>query len=129
MEPPLEPPAPLRQREAERKVDGGNDEIDGEGTKRGGGGELAFACQFDEPDHGGERGVLDELNEETDGRRNGEPESLRHDDVTELLGESQAERGACFPLRAWNCLQAASPDFAQEGASVDRIGCRRREPG
>src|SRR5437588_12401502 len=107
MEPPLEPPAPLRQREAEREVDGGNDEIDGEGTKRGGGGELALAGEFDETDDRGEGGVLDELDQEADGGRNGEPKRLRHDDVAELLGEAQAERRAGLPLSPWDRLQAA----------------------
>src|SRR5882672_6865680 len=114
MEPPLEPPAPLRQREAEREVDGGNDEIDGERTKRGGGGELALAGEFDEADDGGERGVLDELDQEADGGRNGEPERLGHDDVAELLGKSQAKRSAGLPLRARDRLQAAAPDLTQE---------------
>src|SRR4051812_49415464 len=129
MEPPLEPPAPLRQREAERKVDGGNDEIDGEGTERGGGGELALAGEFDEADDGGKRGILDELDQEADGRRNGEPERLGHDDVAELLGEAQAQRRAGLPLRARDRLQATAPDLAQEGAGIDRIGGGRRQPG
>src|ERR1700681_913654 len=112
MQPPLEPPAPLRQREAERKVDGGDDEINGEGTEGGGRGELPLAGEFDETDDGGERRVLDELDQEADGGRNGEPQRLRHDDIAELLGEAQSQRGAGLPLGARDRLQAAAPDLA-----------------
>src|SRR5260370_31757590 len=94
MQPPLEQPAPLRQREAEREVDGGDDQVHGEGTESGGGGELALAGQLDEADHGGERGVLDELDQEADGRRDGQPQRLRHDELASLLADNQAERGA-----------------------------------
>src|SRR5882757_1261664 len=121
MEPPLEPPAPLRQREAERKIDGGDDQVDGEGTEGGGGGELALAGELDEADDGGQRGVLDELDQEADGRRNGEPQRLRHDYVAQLLGEAETQRGAGFPLGARDRLQAAAPDLAQKGAGIDRI--------
>src|SRR3979409_1775662 len=110
MQPPLEPPAPLRQREAERKVDGGDNEINGEGTEGGGRGELALAGQFDETDDGGERRVLDELDQKADGGRNSEPKRLRHDDIAELLGEAQSQRGAGLPLGARDRLQATAPD-------------------
>src|ERR1700722_5309461 len=121
MEPPLEPAGYLRQREAEREVDGGHDQVDGEGTEGGGWGELALAGELDEADDGGQRGVLDELDQEADGGRNGEPERLRHDDVAQLLGEAQAQRGAGLPLGARDGLQAAAPDLAQKGAGIDRI--------
>src|SRR5215470_4947726 len=114
MQPPLEPPAPLRQREAEREVDGGDGEIDGEGTERGGRGELALARELDEADHSGERGVLYQLHQEADGGRDGEPERLGHDDVAQLLEEAQPQRAAGLPLGAWDRLQAAAPDLAQE---------------
>src|SRR5471030_2334756 len=111
MQPPFEAPRYLRQREAERKIKGGHGEIDGEGTEGGGGGELALAGELDEADDGGQRRVLDELHQEADGGRNGEPERLRHDDVTELLGEAQAQRGAGLPLGPRDGLQAAPPDL------------------
>src|SRR3979409_1555291 len=116
MQPPLEPPAPLRQREAERKVDGGDNEINGEGTEGGGRGELALAGQFDETDDGGERRVLDELDQKADGGGNSEPDRgrrrLRPDDIAELLGEAQSQRGAGLPLGARDRLQATAPDLA-----------------
>src|SRR5258708_7223153 len=121
MEPPLEPAGYLRQREAEREVDGGHDQVDGEGTEGGGGGELALAGELDEADDGGQRGVLDELDQEADGGWNGEPQRLRHDDVAKLLGEAQAQRGAGFPLGARDRLQATAPDLAPKGAGIDRV--------
>src|ERR1700730_11185589 len=121
MEPPLEPAGYLRQREAEREVDGGHDQVDGEGTEGGGGGELALAGELDEADDGGERGVLDELDQEAHGRRDGEPERLRHDDVAELLAEAESQRGAGLPLGERHRLQAPAPDPAQKGAGIDRV--------
>src|SRR6187401_2182667 len=73
MQPPFEPPARLREREAQQEVERGHGEIDGEGAEGRRGGELALAGQLDEADHGGQRGVLDELHQEADGRRDGEP--------------------------------------------------------
>src|SRR4030081_4161204 len=98
MEPPLEPAGYLRQRKAEREVDGGHDQVDGEGAEGGGGGELALAGELDEADDGGQRGVLDELDQEADGGRDGEPQSLRHDDVAQLLGGAEAQGGGGVPL-------------------------------
>src|SRR5580704_13230300 len=109
MEPPLEPAGYLRQREAEREVDGGHDQVDGEGAEGGGGGELALAGELDEADDGSQRGVLDELDQEAHGGRNSKPECLRHNDITQLLGETEAQRGAGLPLGAWDRLQAAAP--------------------
>src|SRR5471030_1361987 len=99
MEPPLEPARYLRQREAEQEIERGHGEIDGEGTEGDGGRELALAGQLDEADDGGERGVLDQLHQEADGRRDGEAKCLRDDDVPELRADTEAERGAGFPLR------------------------------
>src|SRR5579862_9428163 len=98
MEPPFEPAARLRQREAEQEVERGHGEIDGEGAEGRRGGELALAGQLDEADHGGQRGVLDELDQEADRRRDGEARRLRHDDVAQLLAEREAERAAGLPL-------------------------------
>src|SRR5471032_788695 len=125
MQPPFETPRYLRQREAERKVKSGHSEIDGEATEGDGGGELTLAGQLDEADDGGERRVLDELHQEADGGRNAQPDRLRDDDVPQLRAETKAKRGAGLPLGLRDGLQAAAPDFAQEGSGVDRIGGRR----
>src|ERR1700757_2695755 len=111
-EPPFEPAARLRQREAEQEVERGHGEIDGKGAEGRRGGELALAGQLDEADHGRERGVLDELHQEADGRRDGEARRLRHDDVAQLLVERQAERAAGLPLLLGYRLQRAAPDLA-----------------
>src|SRR5476649_196001 len=129
MQPPFEAPRYLRQREAERKIKGGHGEIDGEGTEGDGGGELALAGQLDEADDGGERRILDELHQEPDGGRNAQSDGLRDDDVPQLRADTETERGAGLPLGLRDGLQAAAPDFAQEGAGVDRIGRRRGDPG
>src|SRR5882724_744643 len=81
MKPPFEPAAPLREREAQHEVEGGDRQVDGEGLEGRGRGRLALAGQLDEADGRGQRGVLDELDEEPDGRRRGDPEGLRHDHV------------------------------------------------
>src|SRR5689334_15976643 len=84
-QPPFQTAAELGQREAHGEVDRCHHDIDGEGTKGRSVGELAFAGQLDETDHGGERGVLDELHQEADGGRNGNAHRLWHDDIAQLL--------------------------------------------
>ena len=54
---------------------------------------------------------------------------LRHDDVAQLLGEAEAERGAGLPLRGAGSPAGAAPDLAEEGAGIDREGGRRGDPG
>src|SRR3954470_2378077 len=71
MEPPLEDTAPLSQWEAHQEIDRRDDEEDGHRPEGRGVGDLRLAGQLDEADGGRERGVLDELHQEADRRRDG----------------------------------------------------------
>src|SRR3954447_3164356 len=116
---PFQAPAPLGQWEAHGEIDRRHNNVDGKGAVRRGISELPLARQFDEADHGGERCVLDELHEEANRRRDGDAYGLRHDDVAQLLGKAQAQRGSSLPLLRWDRLQTAAPDLAQESARVN----------
>src|SRR5260370_39279508 len=129
MQPPFEPAGHLREWKAQHEVERGHSQVNGEGAEGGGGGELALAGQFDEADHGRERGVLDQLYEKTDSRRDGKARRLRHDDVAQLRGEAEAKRGAGLPLGPRDGLQAAAPDLAQEGGGIARVGSGCGDPG
>src|SRR5438034_2504881 len=126
MEPPFQPAAPLGEREAEREIKRGDGEVDGERLEGRGSRGLALAGQLDEADGRGERGVLDQLDEESHGRRRRDPERLRHDHVAQLMAEAEAERGAGLPLRLRDGGERAAPDLAEEGAGIDR---QRRDGG
>ncbi len=47
-------------------------------------------------------------------------ESLRQDHVAHLLEEIHAEAGAGIPLPARNRIDAAPPDFREEGGRIER---------
>ena len=111
-----------------RKVDRGNDDVDGERAISGGRCQLTFARQLDEADDCRERGVLDQLNEEADRGRYGDAYRLRHDDVAQLFDEAEAERAACFPLLARDRDETSPPDLAKERARIDRKGNRCGDP-
>src|SRR5260370_14824947 len=98
MQPPFEPAAHLRQRKAEREVERGHGQVNGEGAEGGGGGELAFAGQFDEADHGGERRGLDQLRREAHGGRDGKAHGLPPDGVARRCDEADGQRGRGRPM-------------------------------
>src|SRR5918993_249762 len=129
MESALEEAAPLRQREADREIERRHRDVDRERLEGRSGRELAFAGQLDEADRRRERRVLDELDEEADGRRDRDADRLRDDDPAQLLAEAEAERAARLPLGARDRFQRAAPDLPKEGAGVDREGEGRRDPG
>src|SRR3954453_9275263 len=80
MQTALQVAAPLGEREAHREVDRRDDDEHGHRPEGRGVGDLRLPGQLDEADRRGKRGVLDELDEEADGRRDGDPHRLRHDD-------------------------------------------------
>src|SRR5215467_3877551 len=125
---PFQAPAPLRQRKAHGEIDCSDDDVDSEGAIGRRIRELALARQLDETDHSGQRSILDELDEEANGRWNSDPHGLRNDDVAQLVSEAEPERRAGFPLLARDRLQAAAPDVAEKCSSVYREGDHRRDP-
>ena len=89
--------------------------------------DLAGAGHLDEADDGGERRALDHLHQEADGRRQGDLEGLRQDDVAHARHVVQAERGRRPPTgRCGMAWIAAAPDLAEEGAGVQGQRQRRR---
>src|SRR3954469_598624 len=128
MQAALQISAPLGEREAHREIDRRDDDEDGHRPEGRGVGDLRLAGELDEADRRRERGVLDQLNQETDRRRDGDPHRLRHDDVAQLVEEAEAERRARLPLRRRDRGERAAPDFAEEGAGIDRERRRRRDP-
>src|SRR3954468_15861272 len=72
MDLPLERPRGDRQGVAQREIDRGDDAEDHERLEGRVVDDLARARELDESDHRGERGVLDDLDHEADGRRDGE---------------------------------------------------------
>src|SRR5829696_1519754 len=129
MQPALQIPAPLGQREAHREVDHRDDHEHRHRAKGRGIGNLRLAGQLDEADGGRERGVLDELDQEPDRGGDRDADRLRHNDVAELIEKPEAERRSRLPLGARNGGHGATPNLAEEGAGVDGEGGRRRDPG
>src|SRR5579872_2673614 len=108
-----------RQRVAHREVDRGDDGEDDERLEGRVVDDLARARELDEADHRGERGVLDDLHHEADGRRDGELHRLRQHHVGVLLEAVEAKAIGGFPLGARHRLDAAAPDLAQEGRGIE----------
>lgn len=79
--------------------------------------------EFDEADDRRERGVLDEPDAEAGGGgEEREAESLRADHLPELFPSGETEASAGVPLRRWNGLNRAAPDFAEERSWIRREG-------
>src|SRR5262245_603582 len=91
---------PDRKRPAQEKVERGDDRIDDHRLKGRVGHQLAGAREFDEADDRRDRRRLHELDQETDGRRDGDTHGLRQDDVAQLLVVAQRQRRGRLPLRA-----------------------------
>src|SRR6185437_5557645 len=97
MEPPLETLARARHREADRKIERRDRQIDLQRREGRVVEDLASARQLDEADRRGERGILHELHAEADGRWDADTQRLRHDHPAQLLGEGEAERRRRLP--------------------------------
>src|SRR5438132_5536270 len=95
----LQRAGPERERQAQRKIDRGDERVGEQWLERRRAHHLACARELDEAEDGGERGALDELHQEADGRRQRQPQRLRRDDVAKLLPGGEAEAGAGLPLR------------------------------
>src|SRR6185312_12377670 len=108
-----------RQRVAQREVDGGDHDEDHERLEGRVVDDLAGARQLDEADHRGQRGVLHDLHHEAHGGRDGDPHRLREYHVGILLEGIETEAVGRFPLGLRDGLDAAAPDLAQEGRSIE----------
>src|SRR5450830_1306350 len=107
-----------RQRIAETKINQGHAAEYGERLESRVVDKLAGARQVDKADDRCQRGVLDDLHHEADGRRDGDLERLRQDDLVQLFEAVEAEAFRCFPLRLGHRLDATTPDFAEEGGAI-----------
>jgi hypothetical protein len=76
--------------------------------------------QLDEADDRGERGPLEQLHEEADGRRQRQFEGLRHDHVEHAAAGGEAESICRLALAARHRLDRAAPDLAEEGRGMRR---------
>src|SRR6478736_8768248 len=123
---PFKAAAPGRERVADGEVEGGDDDEHRERLKDRVVDKLAGLGELDEADNRGQRGVLDDLHEEADGRRRGDAHRLRQDHQPHALdaGERQAFGG--FPLRLGHRLDAATPDLAQVSRDIHRQRQARR---
>src|SRR3954447_3442800 len=109
-----------RERPADDEIEQGDDRIDDHRLECCVRHELTGARQLDETDDCCDRCALDELHRETDGWRDRDTRGLRQDDVPKLLGQAKREATCRLPLRLRNSLNRAAPDFAEEGARVER---------
>ena len=68
------------------------------------------------------------MNHEADRGRDGDPNRLGNDDVTQLLQVGQSDRDTGFPLCFGNGDQCAPPNFTEEGTGIngETNGCRRQ---
>src|SRR5206468_5797966 len=89
---------PPGQRETQAEIDQRDQRVDHERPEGRVVEHGAGLGQFDEADDRGQRGALDNLDRETDGRRDGDPRGLRQDDVAHLLDVAEREAGRGFPL-------------------------------
>src|ERR1043166_861981 len=124
----LQPAAERGERVTQREVDRADAEIREKRPERRGVQHLCRARELDEADHRCERGGLDDLDQETDGRRSRQAQRLRHDHVAQLLQKSQAQRSRGFPLRLGNRVDAAAPYLTEECRRFERQRNRRGEP-
>src|SRR6266540_1545590 len=113
------------QREAKREIDQRDQRINQERPEGRVVEHGAGLGHLDEADDRGERRAFDDLDREADGRRDGDPKSLRQDDVAHLLDKAEREARGSFPLAARHRFDAAAPNLGQEGAGPER----EREPG
>src|SRR5208282_6087821 len=125
---PFKGAAELRQRPAHREIQGRDDRRDDHGLKRHVDDELPGAGQLDEADDGRNRRALDELHQETDGRRDGDAHRLRQDHEAQLVDVAQGEAGRRLPLGRRNRLDRSAPDLAQERPRVKGEGKRHGGP-
>src|SRR6266851_1424042 len=87
-----------RERPAEDEVEHRDDRVDDHRLEGRVGHQLPGARQLDEADDRGDRGALDELDREADGRRDRDARRLRQDDVPKLLRAAEREARGRPPL-------------------------------
>src|SRR4051794_25522306 len=119
---------PPRQREAQAEIDQRDQRVDQERSE----GRIvehgAGLGQLDEANDRGERGALDDLYGEADGRRDRDARGLRQDDVAHLLDVAEREAGGRLPLALRYRFDAAAPDLGQERTGPECQRQRRRCP-
>src|SRR5260221_6795716 len=126
---PFEGLGQQRQRPAEDEIEQRDDRINDHRFEGRVGHQLAGAGQLDEADDRGDRGALDQLDHEADGRRDRDARRLRQVDVPKLLGEADREAFGGLPLRPRDRLDRAAPDLAEKGAGIEGEGEQHRRPG
>src|SRR4051794_19968363 len=106
MQPPFQTPCQQRDRPADDEVDGRHRAEDLEGLEGGVVDEVARPGELHHPDDRDDGGVLHQLHQEADGRRNGDADGLRQDDVAVLLRAGEGEGGGGLPLLPGHRLDA-----------------------
>src|SRR5450830_562500 len=117
--------AQRRQRIAETKINQGHTAEHSERLERRVVDDLTGARQIDETDHRSQRGVLDDLHHEADGRWNGDLECLWQDHLVQLLKAVEAQTFGGFPLSLRYRFDTTAPDLTEEGGAIHR----KRNPG
>ena len=115
----LEPQQALRQRVAEREVEGRDHEVDLERAERLGGDQLALRHQLGGRDRDQQRRRLEQVDEHRVRARQRRAQRLREDDVRERRAAAQAERLGRLLLAAVHAGDRRAEDLRQVGRVED----------
>src|SRR5882757_11225496 len=108
MKRPFEMAAEAGEREADREIQRRHRGEDLEGLEGGVVDQLPGPGEIDEADHRDDRGVLHQLHQEADARRQRDAQRLRQDDVAVLLRGAERQRRGGFPLLEGHGLDRAA---------------------